>query len=61
LIGIGINDFFFRNLNPWQAFIGALLFIGFHAALIHFIDNIKVRLKFILDPIAKFWAAIYKF
>lgn len=61
LIGIGINDFFFRNLNPWQAFIGALLFIGFHAALIHFIDDIKARLKFILDPIAKFWAAIYKF
>lgn len=61
LIGIGINDFFFRNLNPWQAFIGAITFICFHAGLIYFIDDIKARLKFILDPISKFWATIYKF
>ena len=61
LIGIGINDFFYRNLNPWQAFSGAVMFIGFHAALIYYIDFIKQKLNFILEPISKFWGMIYKF
>ena len=61
VIVIGINDFYNRNLNPWQAFIGAILFISFHAVLIHFIDNIKYKLRFILDPISKFWTTLYKF
>jgi uncharacterized membrane protein len=61
LIGIGLNDFFYRNLNPWQSFFGAVLFISFHSALIYFIDDIKSKLKFILDPISKFWGVIYKF
>lgn len=64
VIAIGINDFFNRNsnpLNPWQAFIGAFTFIGFHATLVHYLDKIKLKLKFILDPISRFWGIIYKF
>jgi uncharacterized membrane protein len=63
VIVIGINDFFnqkYNPLNPWQAFIGAVSFIGFHALLIKYIDFIKEKLRFILVPISKFWASIYK-
>jgi hypothetical protein len=64
VIVIGINDFFnqkYNPLNPWQAFFGAVSFIGFHALLIQYIDLIKEKLRFILEPISKFWAAVYKF
>jgi uncharacterized membrane protein len=64
VIVIGINDFFNQKnnpLNPWQAFIGAVLFIGFHALLVQYLDKIKEKLRFILEPISKFWTFIYKF
>jgi hypothetical protein len=64
VIVIGINDFFNQKnnpLNPWQAFIGAVLFIGFHALLVQYLDKIKEKLRFILEPISKFWAMVYKF
>jgi uncharacterized membrane protein len=63
VIGIGINDFFNQKhspLNPWQAFVGAVLFIGFHALLVQYLDEIKKKLKFLLEPVSKFWATIYK-
>ena len=64
VIAIGINDFFnqkYNPLNPWEAFFGAVSFIGFHALLVHYLDDIKLKIRFILDPISKFWATIYKF
>ena len=63
VIVIGINDFFSKTenpLNPWQAFAGAVMFIGFHVLLIYYIDSIKLKLNFILEPISKFWGMIYK-
>jgi fucose 4-O-acetylase-like acetyltransferase len=59
LTGIGVNDYFNKNLTPWEAAIGALTFISVHLLIIYFLDYIKEKLEFILKPIRKFWEVIY--
>jgi hypothetical protein len=59
LTGIGVNDYFNKNLTPWEAAIGALTFISVHLLIIYFLDYIKEKLEFILKPIRKFWEIIY--
>ncbi|MES2799117.1 MAG: heparan-alpha-glucosaminide N-acetyltransferase domain-containing protein [Bacteroidota bacterium] len=61
IIGIGVNKFFNRNLDPYQAIMGAVIFITFHLILIKNIEAIKKKLEFILRPISNFWAKIYRF
>jgi hypothetical protein len=56
LTGIGVNDYFNKNLTPWEAAIGALTFISAHLLIIYFLDYIKEKLEFILKPIRKFLA-----
>ncbi len=53
LTGLGLNRIFHHNLGPWEVTIGAVLFIGFFAILIKYIDQIKAKLEFILGPIRK--------
>jgi uncharacterized membrane protein len=69
VIKIGINDFFNRDevynpgtiaLSPWEAAIGAVCFITFHVLIIRYIEWITAKLEFILGPIRRFWARIYK-
>ena len=50
IIRIGINDFYHKQLNPWEAIMGALLFIITFIILIKYIDWIKIKLSFILNP-----------
>jgi uncharacterized membrane protein len=59
LTGIGVNDYFNKNLTPWEAAIGALTFISVHLLIIYFLDYIKEKLEFILKPIRKFWELVY--
>jgi hypothetical protein len=60
IVIIGINDFFSLNLNPYQAGFGAIVFVLSFAFFIKYLDFIKLKLSFILDPIKKFWVRVYK-
>ncbi len=60
IVIIGINDFFSLNLNPYQAGFGAIVFVLSFALFIKYLDFIKLKLSFILDPIKKFWVRVYK-
>ena len=59
VIGIGINDFYHKKLGPWEAAIGAALFITTFVILIKYLDWIKLKLSFILDPIKKLFERIF--
>lgn len=59
MTGIGLNDFFHKNLNPWQVTIGAISFIAFFVFLVKYLDLIKSKLEFILGPIRKFFNRIF--
>lgn len=61
----GINDYVNVNenlhpLNPYQAAIGAALFITFHVILVKNIEKIKDKFEFVLGPIRRFWEKVYK-
>lgn len=60
LLRLGINDYFYHGLKPWHAALGAFIFVTFFAVLINYIEEVKQRLSFILDPIKNFWAKVYK-
>ena len=60
IIVIGINDFFKLNLNPYQSAFGALIFVLYFALFVKYLDWIKSKLSFILDPIKQFWIKVYK-
>jgi hypothetical protein len=60
IIVIGINDFYNKNLTPLQAGIGAVLFVLFFALLVKYLDEIKLKLDFLLGPIKRFWSRVYK-
>lgn len=51
--GIGLNDFFHKNLGPWEVTFGAILFMAFFVLLVKYIDVIRMKLGFILVPIRK--------
>jgi hypothetical protein len=53
------NDFFNRDRGPWEAAIGAVIFITFHVTIIRYIEFLKEKLEFILGPIRRFWEKIY--
>ena len=41
LTAIGLNQYFHHRLGPWQAAIGATLFIAFFVVLVHYLDRIQ--------------------
>jgi len=59
ITSIGLNDFFHKSLNPWQVTIGAILFIAFFVVLIHYLDRIKKKLDFVLNPIKKVFNRLF--
>lgn len=59
VIGIGINDFYHKKLGGWEVAFGATLFVLFFVLLIKYLDWIKARLSFILEPIRKFFNKIF--
>ena len=59
VIRIGINDFYHKQLSPWEAIMGALLFILTFIILIKYIDWIKIKLNFILNPTKKLMNRIF--
>lgn len=60
VIRIGVIDFYHRDLGPWESAFGAALFLTFFILIVHYLDKIKSMLSFILVPIQKFWAFIYR-
>lgn len=59
MTGIGLNDWFHKDLTPWQVTFGAAAFIAFFIFLIKYIDIIRAKLSFILIPIRKFFNRIF--
>lgn len=53
ITGLGLNDLFHKSLTPWEAIIAVILFLTFHFFIIYYIDKIKEKLNFILEPISK--------
>ena len=41
ITAIGLNDWFHKSLSPWQAAIGAALFVGFFVVLVHYLERIQ--------------------
>ncbi len=64
IFGFGLNTYINKKhgmykLTPWEVAIGAALFILFFVLLIKYLDWIKAKLSFILDPIRKFFNRIF--
>lgn len=64
LTSFGLNDLFNKRsgmytLNPWGVAIGAILFVLFFVFLIKYLDWIKEKLSFVLDPIKKFFNKVF--
>lgn len=59
VIGIGLNDYWHEKLNGWEAALAASLFIFAFVMLIKYLDWIKAKLSFILDPIRKFFEKLF--
>ncbi|MBC9813702.1 DUF1624 domain-containing protein [Crocinitomicaceae bacterium CZZ-1] len=59
LTGFGLNRLFHHRLNPWQVTLGALLFILLFVVFVKYLDQIKLKLDFILGPIRRFFNRIY--
>lgn len=53
IIGFGINRVIHKNLTPWQILPATICFILFFVILIYYLDEIKLKLDFILKPIKK--------
>ena len=59
ITSIGLKKIFHKSLGPWEVFIGAVLFITVFVVLIKYLDWIKEKLSFILDPIRRFFNALF--
>jgi len=53
ITGFGINRLIHKNLTPWQILPATICFILFFVILIYYLDEIKLKLDFILKPIKK--------
>ena len=53
ITGFGINRVIHKNLTPWQILPATICFILFFVILIYYLDEIKLKLSFILNPIKK--------
>jgi hypothetical protein len=53
ITGFGINREIHKNLTPWQILPATICFILFFVILIYYLDEIKLKLDFILKPIKK--------
>ena len=53
ITGFGINRVIHKNLTPWQIIPATICFILFFVILIYYLDEIKLKLDFILKPIKK--------
>ena len=53
ITGFGINRVIHKNLTPWQILPATICFILFFVILIYYLDEIKLKLGFILKPIKK--------
>jgi fucose 4-O-acetylase-like acetyltransferase len=53
ITGFGLNRYFHHALSPYQAISAVLFFLIFFFLLIHYLEVIKQRLKFILEPLKK--------
>ncbi len=53
ITGFGINKLIHKNLTPWQILPATICFILFFVILIYYLDEIKLKLDFILKPIKK--------
>ena len=53
ITGFGINKVIHKNLTPWQIVPATICFILFFVILIYYLDEIKLKLDFILKPIKK--------
>ena len=53
ITGFGINRVIHKNLTPWQIGPATICFILFFIILIYYLDEIKLKLDFILKPIKK--------
>ena len=53
ITGFGINRVIHKNLTPWQILPATICFILFFVILIYYLDEIKLKLDFILKPIKK--------
>ena len=53
ITGFGINRVIHKNLTPWQIVPATICFILFFVILIYYLDEIKLKLDFILKPIKK--------
>lgn len=49
--GYGLNDLCHHRLNPWQAALGAALFLGLFVLLIHFLPRIEKAIGRLWHPI----------
>ena len=53
ITGFGINRVIHKNLTPWQILPATICFILFFVILIYYLEEIKLKLSFILKPIKK--------
>ena len=53
ITGFGINRVIHKNLTPWQILPATICFILFFVILIYYLEEIKLKLDFILKPIKK--------
>ena len=60
ITGIGMHQFFAKSFTPWQVVIGAALFWVLFFVIIYYLEQIKEKLQFILEPISKFFNKFYK-
>ena len=51
ITGFGINRVIHKNLTPWQILPATICFILFFVILIYYLEEIKLKLSFILKPI----------
>lgn len=47
ITAVGLNQYFHQRLNPWQAALGAALFIAFFVALVHYLERIQAALNWV--------------
>lgn len=64
IFGFGLNTLISKShgkytLTPWQVALGAALFIAIFVILIKYLDWIKEKLSFILDPIKQLFNRLF--
>ncbi len=58
-LGIGLSQLLYRSLNPWQSFIGAVLFVSFFIFLIYKIEIVRAWLdKNLQSPLYYRWRIV---